>query len=183
MEGTVVTCVKTADDDARLPHVLASHSLNPDALRAQVALYRTIMYGSSGLSRAEREAIAVCVSVANECHYWVVQHGAALERESGSAALTEAVASANLETLPARTAALCRYALKLTRRPWEMKAADIQALRRAGCSDRDVVDANQAASYFNYVNRVADGLGVELEDDWPEDVRRPPRYGIADGAA
>jgi hypothetical protein len=45
-----------------------------------------------------------------------------------------------------------------------------------------VVDANQAASYFNYVNRVVDGLGVELESDWPEDVRRPRRYGIADDA-
>ena len=55
-----------------------------------------------------------------------------------------------------------------------------EALRRAGCSDRDVVDVNQVASYFNYVNRVVDGLGVELEADWPESARAPRRYGIAD---
>jgi alkylhydroperoxidase family enzyme len=53
----------------RMPHILASHSLNGAALRAHLALYRTIMFGESGLSRAEREAIAVCVSAANECHY------------------------------------------------------------------------------------------------------------------
>lgn len=53
----------------RMPHILASHSLNAPALRAHLALYRTVMFGESGLSRAEREAIAVCVSAANECHY------------------------------------------------------------------------------------------------------------------
>lgn len=52
-----------------LPNVLASHSLNDEALRAHVALYRTIMFGPSGLSRVEREALAVAVSAANECHY------------------------------------------------------------------------------------------------------------------
>ena len=75
-------------------------------------------------------------------------------------------------------AAVCRYALKLTVRPWGMGAADVQRLREAGLSDRDVVDANQVASYFNYVNRVVDGLGVELEADWPEEVRRPRAYEI-----
>jgi hypothetical protein len=64
-----MTWVKIADDGARLPNVLASHSLNDAALRAHLGLYRTIMFGESGLSRAEREAIAVCVSAANECHY------------------------------------------------------------------------------------------------------------------
>ncbi len=52
-----------------MPHILASHSLNGAALRAHLGLYRTLMYGESGLSRTEREAIAVCVSAANECHY------------------------------------------------------------------------------------------------------------------
>lgn len=64
-----MTWVEIADGAARLPHVLASHSLNDAALRAHLALYRTIMFGESGLTRAEREAIAVCVSAANECHY------------------------------------------------------------------------------------------------------------------
>ncbi|MGH2782663.1 MAG: peroxidase [Thermoleophilaceae bacterium] len=53
----------------RMPNVLASHSLNPEALQAHLDLYRTIMFGPSGLSRGEREALAVCVSAANDCHY------------------------------------------------------------------------------------------------------------------
>ncbi len=108
----------------------------------------------------------------------MVQHGAALARESGSPALTEAVASADFDSLPPRMTVLCRYALALTVRPWRVCRADVEALRAAGLSDRDVVDANQVVAYFNYVNRVADGLGVELEDDWRAEDRRPRTYGI-----
>jgi uncharacterized peroxidase-related enzyme len=108
----------------------------------------------------------------------VVQHGAALSRESGTPALTEAVASADFDRIPRRMAAVCRYALALTVRPWAVTRADVEALRAAGLSDRDVVDANQVTAYYNYVNRVADGLGVELEDDWPAEARRPRTYGI-----
>ncbi len=61
--------VETAADSGRLANILASHSLNPAALDAHLRLYRTIMFGPSPLSRAEREAIAVAVSAANECHY------------------------------------------------------------------------------------------------------------------
>jgi uncharacterized peroxidase-related enzyme len=108
----------------------------------------------------------------------VVQHGAALARESGRPALAEAVASGRFEELDPRMAALCCYALKLTVEPWAMSEADLAPLRALGLSDRDIVDTNQVSSYFNYVNRVADGLGVELEPDWPEEARQPRRYGL-----
>ena len=106
----------------------------------------------------------------------MVQHSAALAAEGGDAALTEAVVSADHDRLPGRLRALCAYALKLTVTPHAMQAADVDALRAAGLSDRDVVDANQVVAYFNYVNRIADGLGVELEPEWPDAVRRPRRY-------
>lgn len=64
-----VMWVKRADGSAGLDDILASHSLNPQALHAHVALYRTIMFGESPLTRSEREAIAVAVSAANDCHY------------------------------------------------------------------------------------------------------------------
>jgi uncharacterized peroxidase-related enzyme len=108
----------------------------------------------------------------------VVQHGAALGRESGDAALAEAVVSGEHERLPGRLRALCAYAIRLTLRPWDMTEADLEPLRRLGLSDRDIVDANQVVAYYNYVNRVADGLGVELEPEWPEAARRPRRYGL-----
>lgn len=61
--------IDTDPSASGMAHILASHSLNRAALRAHFELYRTIMFGESGLSRAEREAMAVCVSAANECHY------------------------------------------------------------------------------------------------------------------
>lgn len=110
----------------------------------------------------------------------MVQHGAASAREGGDAALTEAVVSADLHLLPGRLRVLCTYALKLTKAPWAMSPEDIAGLRAAGLSDRDIVDANQVVSYFDYVNRIADGLGVELEAEWPEQVRRKRHYPARD---
>lgn len=108
-----------------------------------------------------------------------MQHGAGLTRESGNAALQEAVASGDFGALDARMAALCRYAVKLTLAPQKMMRGDIEELRGTGFDDRSIVDANQVVSYYNYVNRVADGLGVELEDYWPEAARRPRAYRLA----
>ena len=109
----------------------------------------------------------------------MVQHGAALARESGEASLAETVASGRFERLDERMAALCRYAVKLTTAPHAMESEDVENLRRSGLDDRGIVDANQVVSYFNYVNRVADGLGIELEKSWPEEVRRPRSYPLA----
>ncbi|MDQ3963316.1 MAG: peroxidase [Actinomycetota bacterium] len=108
----------------------------------------------------------------------MVQHGAALTRESGDASLAEAVASGRFERLEERMAALCRYAVKLTTAPHAMEHGDVEELRRAGLDDRGIVDANQVVSYFNYVNRVADGLGIELEQHWPEEIRKPRSYPL-----
>lgn len=107
-----------------------------------------------------------------------MHHGDALARESGQPSLAEAVASGDFESLPGRTAVLCRYVLKLTLRPWDMQGSDLSPLRGVGLSDRDIVDANQVAAYFNYVNRVAVGLGVELETRWPPEVRRKRSYRL-----
>jgi uncharacterized peroxidase-related enzyme len=101
----------------------------------------------------------------------VVHHGAALTRESGEPALAETVASGDFNLLPDRMRLLCRYALKLTTRPWDMREEDLLPLRQVGLTDREIVDANQVVAYFNYVNRIADGLGVELEPYWPDEIR------------
>jgi uncharacterized protein YciW len=98
-----------------------------------------------------------------------------LAREAGSAP-AETVVSGDLKALPRRMRLLCRYALKLTVSPWETTAAVVLALREGDLSDRDIVDANQVVAYFNYVNRVVEGLGVELEDYWSADSRRSRSY-------
>jgi uncharacterized peroxidase-related enzyme len=64
--------------------------------------------------------------------------------------------------------AMCIYVEKLTLKPWEMVEADVIALRDAGFSDSAILDINQVTGYYAYVNRLADGLGVELEEFWKE---------------
>ncbi len=109
----------------------------------------------------------------------MTHHGEALGRESGDASLTEAVASGRLDALEPRMRALCHYAIALTRSPHELREDALEPLRALGLDDRAIVDANQVASYFNYVNRIAHGLGVELEGTWPESIRQGREYGIS----
>lgn len=61
------------------------------------------------------------------------------------------------------------YAVKLTLTPWKMGEGDVERLREVGFDQTAILDICQVVSYFNYVNRLADGLGVEIEDDWPEE--------------
>ena len=68
--------------------------------------------------------------------------------------------------LEPRTRALCDFAAKLTRAPATISAGDVEALRGHGLEDDAISDAIQVVGYFNYVNRVADGVGIEDEPDW-----------------
>lgn len=71
--------------------------------------------------------------------------------------------------------ALLDYAAKLTREPWAMTLADVDRVRAAGFSDAAVLDLNLVASYYAFVNRIADGLGVPLEADWDTSTQPPKR--------
>ncbi len=99
-------------------------------------------------------------------------------RESGNAALAKAVASLNLEQLPERLPALARYAIKLTRTPHDMVESDLAPLRAAGLTDRDIVDLNQVVAYFNYVNRIAEGLGSSWRIAGPRRPGSQPRKAL-----
>lgn len=109
----------------------------------------------------------------------MTHHGEALTRESGDASLPEAVASGRFDLLPTRSRLLCAYALKLTRAPSSIRVEDLAPLRGNGLDDRGIVDTNQVVAYFNYVNRVAHGLGVDLEPNWPAETRGPRYYPLA----
>ncbi|MCI0484592.1 MAG: NAD(P)H-hydrate epimerase [candidate division NC10 bacterium] len=108
-----------------------------------------------------------------------MHHSEAIVRESGDASLAETVVSGRFGDLDPRRAALCRYAVHLTIAPAALGRTDLDPLRAAGLDDRAIVDVNQVVSYFNYVNRVADGLGVELETHWPEGLRVHRNYPLA----
>ncbi len=65
--------------------------------------------------------------------------------------------------------AMLEYTEKLTEHPWQVDEKDVDTLRRAGFSDRDILDICEVVAYYAYVNRIADGLGVSLETWLPAD--------------
>jgi len=100
----------------------------------------------------------------------VEHHGAGLRRLTQDEVLVETLKANQITSADLSVAdhALLRYAVKLTKDPSSVVEADIEALRAVGFDDQGIHDACQVVAYFNYVNRIADGLGVELEDRFAE---------------
>ncbi|NND46171.1 MAG: peroxidase-related enzyme [Woeseiaceae bacterium] len=145
----------------KVSNILKVHSLNPDAMGDHLDLYMTLMFGKSGLTRAEREAVAVVVSANNDCDYCVSHHAEALKRYiDDEEMLTLLMSSDGLETFEPRLSSIVRHAEKLTTAPVAMTDSDLDELRAEGLSDRDILDLTLIVSYFNFVNRIALGLGV-----------------------
>jgi uncharacterized peroxidase-related enzyme len=157
------------DSFGGVDNILKIHSLNVKSMQVHYELYAHLMHGRSDLSRAQREMIAVVVSAANRCYYWIEHHGEGLRRLTGDDGL---VARLKVDWREAEIdeadRAMLGYVEKLTLRPWDMVEKDVIALREAGFSDGAILDMNQVAGYYAYVNRLADGLGVELEAFWSE---------------
>jgi uncharacterized peroxidase-related enzyme len=150
----------------KISNILKVHSLNPEAMGAHLELYMTIMFGKSGLSRAEREAIAVVVSASNDCKYCVSHHAEALRRYVKDEEIVSLLMTADgLETLEPRLSNIVRHAEKLTTAPGAMTDVDLGELRAEGLSDADILDITLIVGYFNFVNRIALGLGVSFSDD------------------
>ena len=125
------------------------------------------MYGKSPIRRTDREMIAVVVSTINHCHYWIVHHEEGLLKLTKNEALvTQLKSDYTFADITPTQMAMLDYAAKLTKRPADMIESDIERLRSAGFKDRAILDINQIVAYFAYVNRVADGLGVDLENFW-----------------
>jgi uncharacterized peroxidase-related enzyme len=143
-----------------VPNVLRLYALRPSRLLAWNAWYDEAMKGESGLSKAEREMIAVVVSVANDCAYCIAAHSAALRKLTKDPGLADQVASDHRQAaIPERLKAALDYAVKLTLQPSAMTEADVDELRRAGWTDEDVMDVAEVTGLFNMSNRLASGLG------------------------
>lgn len=150
----------------KVSNILKVHSLNPDAMGNHLDLYMTLMFGKSGLSRAEREAIAVVVSAENDCAYCINHHLEALKRYIKDEETLGMLASADgLETLEPRLSNIVRHAEKLSSAPGAMTESDLGELRAVGLSDSDILDLTLITAYFNFVNRIAQGLGVTFTAD------------------
>src|SRR5258707_10653310 len=114
------------------------------------------MLAPSGLSKLEREMIAVAVSSHNKCYYCLVAHGAAVRALSGDPALGELmVMNYRAARLSKRHRAMLDFSVKLTVEPWAMEEEDREALRKADFTDRDIWDIAAVAGFYNMSNRVA----------------------------
>ena len=139
-----------------VPNVLKAHAFDIDKLNAFTAMYNELMLADSGLSKLEREMIAVAVSSMNRCFYCLTAHGAAVRQLSGDPELGELmVMNYRVADLSPRQRAMLDFAVKLTERPHEILEGDRQGLRDAGFSDRDIWDIASVAAFFNMTNRVA----------------------------
>jgi uncharacterized peroxidase-related enzyme len=139
-----------------VPNVLKAYAFEDAKLSAFVAMYNDLMLAPSGLSKLEREMIAVAVSAQNRCYYCLVAHGAAVRQLSGDPPLGELmVMNYRAARLSKRERAMLDFAVKLTAEPWLIEEEDRAQLRRAGFSDRDIWDIAAVAGFFNMTNRVA----------------------------
>jgi uncharacterized peroxidase-related enzyme len=155
----------------RVDNIILAQSLRPHAIAGHFAIYRAALHDPALASpRWFLQAVGVLVSLLNGCAYCAEHHTVSMGRFLGDPARTAALRSA-LEAgtyeegfEPAEAAAL-RYAAKLTRQPWTVTAADIEAIRSVGMDDARILEVNQVAAYFAYANRTVLGLGVDLHGD------------------
>lgn len=139
-----------------VPNVLLAYAFDMAKLESFVAMYNDLMLAPSGLSKLEREMIAVAVSSQNRCYYCLTAHGAAVRQYSGNPLLGEhMVMNYRVARLDARQRAMLDFAVKLTIEPWAIEDSDREVLRRAGFSERDIWDIAAVVGFFNMSNRVA----------------------------
>ena len=158
-----------------VPNVYSAYSLKPQRLRNFMAMYNEIMLSESGLSKLEREMIAVVVSSANRCYYCLVAHGAAVRMLSGDPELGEMMAlNYRVAELDARRRAMLDYAWKMTTTPWLIDDADRAALKQVGLSLSDMFDLNETIAFFNLSNRVASGTDMMPNHEYHRVARTAP---------
>jgi uncharacterized peroxidase-related enzyme len=139
-----------------VPNVLKAYTFDMAKLSTFVAMYNDLMLAPSGLSKLEREMIAVTVSSYNRCYYCLVAHGAAVRQLSRDPPLGELMAmNYRAARLSKRERAMLDFAVKLTAEPWHVEEEDRERLRKSGFSGRDIWDIAAVAAFFNMSNRVA----------------------------
>ncbi|WP_298561712.1 peroxidase-related enzyme [uncultured Aliiroseovarius sp.] len=150
-----------------VPNVLQAYAFDMAKLRPFMDMYNEVMLDDSGLSKLEREMIAVVVSSINRCWYCQVAHGAAVRQLSGNPMLGEAmVMNWRMADLDARQTAMLAFSEKITKASSETSEADRQALRDVGFSDRDIWDIAATVGFFSMSNRMASAVGMKPNDEY-----------------
>ncbi len=155
-----------------IPNVLRAYAFDIEKLDAFTGIYNNLMLAPSGLSKLEREMIAVVVSSINKCFYCLVAHGAAVRQMSGDPALGEAlVMNYRVANLDGRQRAMLDFAAKMTTASATIEEADRQALRHVGLTDADIWDIANVAGFFNMTNRVASATKMRPNEDYHAQTR------------
>ncbi len=165
-----------------VPNVLRAYAHDNAKLEAFAAFYNDLMLAPSGLSKLEREMIAVVVSSQNRCYYCLAAHGAAVRELSGDPVLGELMAmNYRAATLEPRHRAMLDFAVKLTETPWSVEEGDREALRRAGFGERDIWDIAAVASFFNMSNRMASAVDMRPNRSYHGEARLLPELPEENG--
>jgi uncharacterized peroxidase-related enzyme len=150
-----------------VPNVLRAYAHSMAKLEAFVNFYNELMLAPSGLSKLEREMIAVVVSAENRCFYCLTAHGAAVRALSGEPILGESlVMNYRAARLSERTQTMLDFAVKLTRQSEMVTDTDRAVLRTAGFNDPDIWDIAAVASFFNLSNRMAAAVDMRPNDEY-----------------
>jgi uncharacterized peroxidase-related enzyme len=155
-----------------VPNVLVSYAHDDAKLSAFAGLYNDLMLAASGLSKLEREMIAVVVSSQNRCYYCLTAHGAAVRQLSGDPVLGELmVMNYRAAQLAPRHRAMLDFAVKLTETPHLIEEHDREALRQAGFGEREIWDIAAVASFFNMSNRMASAVDMRPNAEYHAQAR------------
>ena len=155
-----------------VPNVFATYSLKPQRLRHFMQMYNEIMLSKSGLSKLEREMVAVVVSSANRCYYCLVAHGAAVRQLSGDPELGEMMAlNYRVARLEPRQRAMLDFTWKMTTTPWLIDDADRDGLRAHGLSNEDLFDLAETIAFFNLSNRMASATDMMPNPEYHRAIR------------
>ena len=151
----------------KIAEVFKIQSLHPRSILRHLDLYMTLMHGKSPLSREQREMIGIVVSSVNKCEYCIQLHSKALlhfwDDERRINQLSKDYKKAGLDE---KDLALCQLAELSTFSPSSKKIQGIiRKLKKEEFSDRAILDATMVIAYFNFVNRIALNLEVEMEKD------------------
>src|SRR5260221_6958271 len=162
---------KVKTRDGTVDNVMRVHSLRPHTMEGHVVLYRSVLHHPDNrLPLWLLECVAVATSLLNRCDYSFAHHWAnarkLLADEARSAQILQALRDEQPErAFTGKELALIRYARELTSSPGNVEQADVEACRAAGADDGEILEVNQVCAYFNYSNRLLNGLGVDTEGD------------------
>lgn len=152
-----------------LPNVARLLAVTPDHFVGWWSYFDTLMRGPSGLSKTQREMIAVVISAEASCPYCLAAHAAALRLRTKDPARVERLAANHRHVdLDPRDRAMLDFAVKLTRTPDACDQSDLDRLREVGFTDEDILHIVEVTAIFNYNVRLATATGLAPNDEYHE---------------